>query len=515
MLFSFGFVLVFLTGAEASEASWKALGSKGLFKGYPAVFQNPPPNPPAYMVDNTDNLSGQAPINGKYNGPVWAYSGSFDKYMKRLRSGNITGKPVDTTKFPLLQNLSSSSDDSIKPRQGETYWLPSLAAEGKQPVAPTNGYKFYRDVTDYGADNTGQKDATEAINAAIQDGDRCGMECGNSFSQGAMIYFPAGTYEVCTPIIQLYYTQFIGDPIDRPIIKGCGEFTGIALLDTDPYIPNEAQPDARGSTDENGQSLAPTGVHWQVSQACSLQNLHFKMPTASDSNKPTHVGIFMENGSGGFVSDLTFEGGAIGWRAGSQQYTARGLKSKNCITAIQMIWDWGFNWQDIEIYGGSIGLNITSKGGLLAQGIGSISIIDSTIKNVPVGILTRESSVDAPNIVLDNVEFSGVSIPVQADGGKALLSGSQKVDLWATGRRYTKGKGGSESGMVTDRVPKPKELLDSNAKLFTKSRPQYENEGVDSFLVATQNGCDNGGGGDQTNAINPFLKKALDQGKIA
>jgi hypothetical protein len=69
--------------------------------------------------------------------------------------------------------------------------------------------------------------------------------------------------------------------------------------------------------------------------------------------------------------------------------------------------------------------------------------------------------------------------------------------------------------MVTNRVPKPKELLDSNAKLFTKSRPQYENEGEGSFLVATQNGCDNGGGGDQTNAINSFLKKALDQGKIA
>jgi hypothetical protein len=274
----------------------------------------------------------------------------------------------------------------------------------------------------------------------------------------------AGTYKVCTPIIQFYYSQFIGDPNDRPIIKGCSEFTGIALMDTDPYIPNEAQPDGTGvnwyinqnqffrqirnfvfdltdmplKTDENGQSLAPTGLHWQVSQACSLQNLHFKMPTASGSNKPTHVGIFMENGSGGFVSDLTFEGGAIGWRAGSQQYTARGLKFKNCITAIQMIWDWGFNWQDIEIDGGSVGLNITSKGGLLAQGIGSISIIDSTIKNVPIGILTRESSVDAPNIVLDNVDFSGVSIPVQADGGKGLLSGASfdSATLYINANQY-------------------------------------------------------------------------------
>lgn len=36
---------------------------------------------------------------------------------------------------------------------------------------------------------------------------------------------------------RLYYTQFIGDPHNRPIIKGCSKFTGIGLIDTDPYIP--------------------------------------------------------------------------------------------------------------------------------------------------------------------------------------------------------------------------------------------------------------------------------------
>lgn len=69
-------------------------------------------------------------------------------------------------------------------------------------------------------------------------------------------------------------------------------------------------------TDENDQALVPTGIHWQVSQACSLQNLVFNMPVATDDDEVTHVGIFMENGSGGFVSDLEFNGGAIGWRAG-------------------------------------------------------------------------------------------------------------------------------------------------------------------------------------------------------
>lgn len=55
-----------------------------------------------------------------------------------------------------------------------------------------------------------------------------------------------GTYKICTPIVQLYYTQFISDPLDRAIIKGCDDFTGIALVDVDPYVPNQAQPDGTG-----------------------------------------------------------------------------------------------------------------------------------------------------------------------------------------------------------------------------------------------------------------------------
>ena len=129
--------------------------------------------------------------------------------------------------------------------------------------------------------------------------------------------------------------------------------------------------------DDDDQSLGPTGIHWQVAQATTLQNLVFNMPKAGSgsSDNITHVGIFMENGSGGFVSDLTFNGGNIGWRAGSQQYTARNLKFNGCLTSVQMVWDWGFNWQGITIDGGAIGFNISGRGGDQLQGIGSVSII--------------------------------------------------------------------------------------------------------------------------------------------
>lgn len=384
----------------------------------------------------------------------------------------------------------------------------------------------------YGADASGDTDSTESINAAVSNGTRCAKECGNDFTQGAIVYFPPGTYRICSPIIQLYYTQFIGDALSPPTIIGCSNFSGIALFDTDPYIPggngsewyvnqNQFFRQIRNfifdltempiATDDAGQPLVPTGIHWQVAQATSLQNLVFKMPTTSGT---TAVGIFTENGSGGFVSDLTFIGGNIGWRAGSQQFTARGLTFTNCLTAIQMVWDWGWTWQGLTITGGGIAFNISGTGGITGQGTGSVSIIDSTISGVPVGILTNGLST-SPNIVLDNVVFTNVQTPVQVDKGKALLTTSGTINLWTTGRVYNGSVGSYVTGPATA-PPKAAGLLSKNGALFTRSRPQYESYSQSAFSVATRDGgCKNDGTGDQTNCINAFLQKAVSSTLIA
>ena len=227
-------------------------------------------------------------------------------------------------------------------------------------------------------------------------------------------------------------------PTTCPSSKGCDTFKGIALIDVDPYIPGGAgqqwfinqnqffwqirnfrfdltkMPDA---IDDNYQSYVPTGLHWQVSQATSLQNLIFDMPKTGTTHA---VDIFTENGSGGFVSDLTFNGGSIGWRAGSQQYTARSLTFNGCATAVQMVWDWGWNWQGIAVNGGSIGFNISGVGGLMGQGIGSVPIVDSAISDVRIGVLTNDVAT-SPNIVLDNSEFKNVALPVVSLGGNSCF----------------------------------------------------------------------------------------------
>ncbi|KEY63859.1 hypothetical protein S7711_10046 [Stachybotrys chartarum IBT 7711] len=528
-------LLYFSAQWQHTHAAWQYADPER----YPRVPDYGPQPGPDYMVDNQNNYYGTAPDKGRHRGPVWRYSGSLDTYMRNLGNETVVRGGYDKSNSTRITRFTRP-DVQL---QADGYWLSSLGPLGSQPLAG-DGYQFFRDVTDFGADNTGETDATEAINAAVSswnvdgdDGERCGEECGNTFTMGAIIYFPAGTYKLCTPVIQLYYTQFIGDVNDPPTIKGCDDFQGIALFDTDPYIPgasgaqwyiNQNQffrqirnfifdlTDMPLSTEDDDQPLVPTGIHWQVAQATSLQNLVFNMPDSdggAEEDATTAVGIFTENGSGGFVSDLTFNGGNIGWRVGSQQFTARNLKFNDCLTAVQMIWDWGFTWQRIEISGGAIAFNISGVGGDDGQGVGSISLIDSEISDVPVGILTHDER-NSPNIVLDNTVFNNVARIVQVDGGETLLS--ENSDLWATGRRYNGSEGTARIGDVVGAPARAQSLLDSNGRLFVRSRPQQSDLGSDAFLVATEDGgCDNDGSGDQASCINTFLREAASDGKIA
>lgn len=59
------------------------------------------------------------------------------------------------------------------------------------------------------------------------------------------------------------------------------------------FVPNVIQ--------DGGQTYAATGLHWQVAQATSLQNLHFFAPVSTPDVPSAAVGIFMENVSIQFV----------------------------------------------------------------------------------------------------------------------------------------------------------------------------------------------------------------------
>lgn len=183
---------------------------------------------------------------------------------------------------------------------------------------------MWRNVRDYGAKGDGVTDDTAAINLAIADGNRCGANCLSSTVKGALVYFPGGTYLVSGSIVSMYNTQLVGNPNDVPVLRAAASFIGLGVISSDQYIAggngnewyiNQSNfyrqvrnfiIDIMDTPNDVGGN-PPAALHWQVAQATSVQNVHIFMPTTSGTK---HLGFFTENGSGGFMSDLTFTGGA-------------------------------------------------------------------------------------------------------------------------------------------------------------------------------------------------------------
>ena len=145
---------------------------------------------------------------------------------------SVSTSPVEAvpvTSNPTTHNKVASTSSS--------YWLANIQRQGTAAFGDSS-YKVFRNVQDYGATGDGTTDDTANINAAISDGNRCGQGCDSSTVTPALIYFPPGTYLVSAPLIQYYYTQFVGDAVTLPTIKAAPSFTGIAVIDSDPYGSN-------------------------------------------------------------------------------------------------------------------------------------------------------------------------------------------------------------------------------------------------------------------------------------
>ncbi|KAI2630636.1 pectate lyase superfamily protein-domain-containing protein [Hypoxylon sp. NC1633] len=419
--------------------------------------------------------------------------------------------------FPGIGAASQST--SVQPRQDQasSYWFANIERQGVAVFGEPD-YKVFRNVKDYGAKGDGSTDDTDAINKAVQDGaNRCIMHCDSRTSAPALVYFPPGVYMVSKPIIQSYYTQFVGDAVNIPTIKATASFDGMGVIDANPY-DYTVDPATNWYINQNNffrqvrnfiidTTDAPldkgSGIHWQVAQATSLQNIVFNMnPDTSDANK--QKGLFIENGSGGFMADLTFNGGGIGADIGSQQYTTRNMTFNNCNTAIHMIWNWLWLLQGVNINGGKIGIDMTSDS-LDTIKVGSLIVVDSKISNVGVGISTlyKPDNPDTNNtLILDNVDMTeGVPTAIQhAKDKTTVLKGNQKIAGFAQGRQYT-GANGKAVQIASQGINKPPALLGEDGKIFTRVKPQYETVSSSNFVSVKTSGAKGDGKTDDTAAI--------------
>ncbi|KAK5636635.1 hypothetical protein RRF57_012347 [Xylaria bambusicola] len=409
------------------------------------------------------------------------------------------------------------------------YWVSSIKRQGVAAFASEANYKVFRNVKDYGAKGDGITDDTDAINKAVTDGPgRCIEKCDSRTTHPAIVYFPPGIYSVKKPIVQTYYTQFIGDAVNVPTIKGSANFEGMGVIDANPYdYTTGSDPPPNWYINQNnffrqirnfiidmtemptGNGKASAGIHWQVAQATSLQNIIFNMNPATSDNY--QKGLFIENGSGGFMADLTFNGGGIGADIGSQQYTTRNLTFNNCNTAIHMIWDWLWLMQGVTINGGQLGINMTSDTYDSIK-VGSLLLLDSKISNVPVGISTLykpNNEYTNNTLILNNVDMSeGVPVAVQyAKDGTSLLEGNKLIDGWVQGRDYSTGKGVAVQ-TAQDKIKMPDVLLAGDGKVFTRTKPQYETVAASRFMSVKSAGAAGDGKTDDTAAIQKVFDSA-------
>jgi glucan 1,3-beta-glucosidase len=402
-----------------------------------------------------------------------------------------------------------------------SYWLASIKRQGAPPFG-AQGYTVYRNVvTSYGAKGDGVTDDTAAINKAISDGNRCGQGCNSSTTSPAIVYFPAGTYLVSGSIQQYYYTQLIGDALNPPTIKVAATFQGGNVIDSDPALPQGGN--WYTNTDNFFRQIrnlvidvtaVPANIsinclHWQVAQATSLQNVRFEMIKGSSQQ----TGIFMDNGSGGFMGDLVFNGGMQAMFLGNQQFTSRNITINNCGTGIYMNWNWVWTLKSININGCKTGIFMAGANGN-GQTVGSVLLQDSVIRNTMVGVKSGFNATSLPpsggTLIIDNVDFTGTPTGVQNAAGQ-ILAGGSVVQGFILGPSYA-GSHATRS-LGTAKLPAKPPGLMANGKVYERSRPQYENVPVSSFVSLKSAGAKGDGKTDDTQAIQGAIN-ALQDGQV-
>ncbi|KAM6526030.1 hypothetical protein FSOLCH5_002161 [Fusarium solani] len=458
------------------------------------------------------------------------------KYSRKSPADTNTPKEQQTPEG--LLSKFSDSYQGTKDKRASGYWMiDDQEHPGRSPFAPSD-YKVWRNVKEFGAKGDGKTDDTAAINKAISDGARCGETCHSSTISPAVVYFPPGTYLVSGSIIQYYNTQFLGDPTNVPTILAASSFVGLGVFTSNKYVEDNVgwylntanflrsiknfKIDIR-LTDPGAYVCA---IHWQVAQASSLENIEFYMQYNSDIPGNTQQGIYMENGSGGFLADLTFVGGNFGAYFGNQQFTTSHLVFVNCKTAVQIHWDWAWTMQDFIIEGCGSGLVVTGGAGgahSTGQSVGSIILMDSLIANTQNGIVTSLHAENSTSLLVQNVGFFNVKTAItDSFKDRVLLDGGNEVhvDSWGFGRiTNADGVGKFVNGDSIPVMNRTADLLGSaydkmKPNLFTRRRPKYYDVPSNKIMNVRALGAKGDGKTDDTAVLNSILTGAANTSSI-
>ncbi|KAJ5211430.1 exo-1-3-beta-D-glucanase [Penicillium cinerascens] len=435
--------------------------------------------------------------------------------LQQLSNGTLHKSYSQLTKMP--NGLTGTKRDT-----SSSYW-PSLVDHGVPPMGWDSSYPVYRDVTDprFGAKGDGVTDDTDAINAAIAYGGSCEEGCESSSTKGIFVYFPPGTYLISSPIDASYYSQLVGDANDLPVIKTSPSFIGLGAIQSDVYIPNDNGDEWYIEQSnfyrqvrnfiidiEETTTAYAAGLHWQVAQATSLTNVYI---TASDDSKTTQMGIYTENGSGGFMSGCVISGGQYGIYGGNQQYTVRDFSIASQTTAnICLIWDWGWTWAGMYLSSAPVGISLINPADPSGQQAGSTYILDSLFDETPIAIqanFEQSSILNTSIITLDNVGVNAVDTIISFSDGSSLDLANRDLDFVIIGNVKDQSSQSFGSYSVSVQTPPdtlladPPDMIIYRDNYFYKSRPQYQTLSVDDIVSVTDHGATGDGSTDDTAAI--------------
>ena len=400
--------------------------------------------------------------------------------------------------------------------------------QGFAPFAQS-GYKVFRNVkTDFNAVGDGIADDTAAINAAIAAQGRCdpAAGCKSTTTTPAIVYLPPGTYRITGPIFDFYYTQIIGHPDCMPTLLVDSSWSS-----ANGFVLDGDHNEGFGSTNIFWRqirniridmtaippSFKVSGIHWNTGQATSIQNVEISMSTAPGN---LHQGLFVEDGSAGFVTDITFNGGNIGAAVGNQQFTMRNLTFQNCNTAVSLGFDWSWTFQGINIHNCQLGFDV-SVGAPSSLGVEGMIIIDSSVTNTPVFVKSGRIS-DNPNptagdsVILENIQVSNVTQAVAGPSGQTLFAGpgTGTIAAWGSGKEYSPQNvnGSLLPGEFTPNARPANLITGPYGNYYVQSKPQFSNIPASKFVSVRDGGAKGDGVTDDTAAIQSVILAAATNG---
>lgn len=294
----------------------------------------------------------------------------------------------------------------------------------------------FHDVTRFGAKGDGITDDTAAIIAALT----TGRKPVYTVATPTAVYFPAGTYIVTKSLPIFFYTFISGSPCGTSVIMvpNAANFLGY-VFDGDSGAGEWSEDDDQFYRGISHLSIVvgtgnpgATGIHWAQSQAAHLRNVTIDMSAGGKA------GLFGENGSGGFMDGVTIIGGTVPFDFGNQQYAINELTivgTAETTTCMNLFWGWTLTFTNLHLTNCPVG--ITYKGGQA----GALVLVDATLSNVGVGIVTDYNSSSQPwgsAATLYLERLTAVAVPLITTGlpGGA---GTTTIASWAQGPTYRKG----------------------------------------------------------------------------